>query len=85
MFVKIQCAKLTKFYLFYFWLPWVFIAVRTSSSLGKWGLLSSGSAWASQCGGFPVAEHGLWGTRASVVVVHGLSCPEGHGILPDKE
>ena len=34
-------------YLFYLRLPWVFIAVQASSSLGRWGLLSSGSARAS--------------------------------------
>ena len=28
-----------------------------------------------------VAEHRLWGTWASVVVVHGLSCPKAGGIL----
>ena len=32
--------------LIYFWLRWVFIAVgRLFSSCGKWGLLSSFSAW----------------------------------------
>ena len=28
-----------------------------------------------------VAEHGLWSLRASVVVVHGLSCPVACGIF----
>ena len=30
-----------------------------------------------------VAEHRLWGTQASAVVVHGLRCPEACGIFPD--
>ena len=46
-------------YLFYLRLPWVFIAVQASSSLGRWGLLSSGSARASHCEASLVAEHGL--------------------------
>ena len=71
-------------YLFYLRPPWVFIAVQASSSLGRWGLLSSGSARASHCGASLVAEHGLWGTRASAVVVQALSCPEGCGILSDE-
>ena len=49
------------FHLFiYFWPPWVFTAAHG---------LSPGT-WAS-----PVARHGLWGTQASAVVAHGLSCP----------
>ena len=32
-----------------------------------------------------VAEHKLWNMlRASIVVVHGLSCPEPHGIFSDQ-
>ena len=31
-----------------------------------------------------VAEHRLWGAWASVVVVHGLSCPEARGIFADQ-
>ena len=32
----------------------------------------------------PGAEHGLQGPQASVVVVHGLSCPAACGIFPDQ-
>ena len=31
-----------------------------------------------------VAEHGLWGARASEVGVHGLSCPMERGIFLDQ-
>ena len=30
------------------------------------------------------AEHGLLSLQASVVVVHGLSCPAACGIFPDQ-
>lgn len=33
---------------------------------------------------FLVAEHGLWGTQASVVVVQGLNHPKGCRIFPDQ-
>ena len=37
----------------YFWLFWVFIAVRgLSFGCGEWGLLSSGELWASHSVGF---------------------------------
>ena len=29
-------------------------------------------------------EHGLWGTGASVVMMHGFSCPAEYGIFPDQ-
>ena len=31
-----------------------------------------------------VAEHGLWGTQASGVVVHMLSCSTAYEIFPDQ-
>ena len=59
------------------------------SSRGEWGLLSSCGVWASRCGllvvvASPVAEQGLQGVRASVVVVHWLSCSAACGIFLDQ-
>ena len=34
---------------------------------------------------FLIAEHGLEGAWASVVVVHGRTCPMAYGIFPDEE
>ena len=42
-------------YLF-FWLSWVFTAVRAFLQLWERGLLPSCSAWASHCGGFSFSE-----------------------------
>ena len=47
-------------------------------SLGKQELLSSCDTQASRWGGF------LCGAQASVVVVHGLSCPSTRGIFLDQ-
>ena len=48
------------------------------------GLLSSCGMQASHCGGVPCWD--LWAlhTWASVVVMHGLSCPKACGIFPDQ-
>ena len=46
---------------------------RLSSSCREQGPLCSFGAQASHCSGFSVAEHGLYGLQASVVVAHGLS------------
>ena len=56
----------------YFGLCWVFVAALELSLLAEsWGYSSL------RCAGFSlvaslVAEHGLWGTRASVVMAPGL-------------
>ena len=42
------------------------------------------TAWASHCGGFSCCRARALGTRASVVVVHGLSCSTACGIFPDQ-
>ena len=39
-------------YFMYFWLCWVFIAVRAFSSCSEWELFSSCGVWPSHCGGF---------------------------------
>ena len=39
------------------------------------GLLSSCGVQASDCGGFSVAEHGLWGVRAQELWCRGLVTP----------
>ena len=64
-------------YFSYFWLHWVFVAgCRLFSSCSKLGPFCVVA--------FLVAEHGLKGTGASVVVAHGLNCPVACGILPDQ-
>ena len=67
-------------YLIYFWLRWVFIAVRGLSlvvaSGGLHGLLIAVASL--------VAEYGLLGAWASVVVAQGLSCSAACGIFPDQ-
>ena len=56
------------------WLHWVFIAVRLFSSHHEPGLLSLVEAlWLPIVVASLVAEHRLWGTRASAVAEHGLS------------
>ena len=57
--------------------------LRVFSSWGKQGLFSR-SVQASPWGGLSFGEHRLWGTRASVVVAHGLPCPRACGIFPDQ-
>ena len=54
------------------------------SSCSEWRLLSGCNEWASKCGGFSC--YGAWvlSPWASVVVVHGLSCPQTCGILLDQ-
>ena len=42
------------------------------------------SEWASHCGASLVAEHGVSGARALVVVAQGLSCSAARGIFPDQ-
>ena len=71
---KDACFPLSFKYLFiYFWLWWVLLLLRLFSSCGKWGLLSSGSAWASHRGGFFCHGARALGAQASVVVARGCS------------
>ena len=61
-------------YLFIFWLCWVFVAARRLSLVAA----SGGLCFFVVCGlliagASLVAEHGLLGTQASVVVAHRLS------------
>ena len=73
--------------------------MQAFSSCGERGLLFLAVARDSHCGGFSccgawalgawasvAAAHGLssCGVRASVVVVHVLSCSVAHGIFPDQ-
>ena len=76
---------LLNFIYLFFWLHWVFGAtgalplVRAGGVyplVVVHGLLTTVASL--------VAEHRLWGQRASVVVMHGLSCPEACGILPNQ-
>ena len=61
--------------LFYFWLHGLFIALPGFSLVVVCGLLIEMSSLA--------VEHRLW-SATSVVVAHGLSCPETCGIFPDQ-
>ena len=70
--------------LFYFWLHWVFLAVRgLFSSCSKWRLLFSCSAQASPGGGFSCGAQAL-GHVGSVVLAYGVSCLAACGLLPDQ-
>ena len=75
--VVTQIWQLFSFVLFlnfiYFWLWWVFIAVRgLSLVVASRGYLRC-SAWASHYGGFSCCGAWALGAWASVVVAHGLS------------
>ena len=61
----------------------LFIFGRTGSSLYAWDFSSCG-AQAPHCSGFLCCRAQALGSQASVVVVHGLSCPEACGIFPDQ-
>ena len=73
------------FYLFiYFWLCWVFVAVRGLSLIA-----ASGGHSSSRCAGLslsrPLLLRGTGSRRAgSVVVAHGPSCSAACGIFPDQ-
>ena len=62
-----------KFLFVYFWLYWVFSAVRGVSLVAAMGLLSSCGVWASQCVGFSCCRAWVLGVQALVVVANGLS------------
>ena len=53
------------------------------SSFGERGLLSRCGEWASHGSGFFCGAWAL-GTRASVLVAHGLHCSMACGIFPDQ-
>ena len=55
---------------FYFWLHWVFVAVRGLSLVAVPGLL--------------IAEPGLWVQGLTVIVAQRLNSPAAGGILPDQ-
>ena len=77
LFFKINPLFLKK--LFYFWLHWVFVAVRgLFSSCSERGLLLLWST-GSRRAGFSSCGH-----LGSVVVARGLSCSAARGIFPDQ-
>ena len=77
--------KINLFYLFYFWLRWVFVAVHgLFSSYGERGLLFVTVPGLLIVVVSLVAEHGALDTRPSVVVAHGLNCSVACGIFPDQ-
>ena len=65
----------------YFWLCRVFFAMHRLSLVAANGLLSTCGTGASRG---RVADHELWGTRASVVGAHWLSCSMACGIFLDQ-
>ena len=67
-------------YIFFFWMRWVFAAVRGLSLVAVSGLCCG--AWASHCSGFSCCRTGTLGAWASVVVARGLSsCGTGAELL----
>ena len=81
----------------YFWLHWVFVAahglslvvasggyssLRCAGFSLRWLLLLRGTG--SRRVGFSSCSTQALGVRASVVVVHGLSCSAACGIFPDQ-
>ena len=77
---------LFKFYVFiYFWLHWVFVAVRGLSLVAaSGGPLSSCSARASRYSGFSSCGAQALGHMGSGVAAHGLSCPTAYGIFLEQ-
>ena len=61
------------FFLIYFWLCWVFIAVHGLSVVVASGVSLHCGAWASHCSGFSCCRAQDLGAWASVVVARGLS------------
>ena len=73
------------FFIFiYFWLCWVFAAVRGLSLVAARGATLRCSVQASHCGDFSCGGAQALGAWASVVVVHRLSCSAACGIFPDQ-
>ena len=72
-------------YLFiYFWLRWVFVAVRRLSLVVASGATLLHGARASHCDVFSCCRARALDARASVVVAHGLSCSAACGIFLDQ-
>ena len=64
---------LLQLFTIYFWLCWVFVAVRRLfPSCRERGVLSSSGARASHCGGFSCCRVQALGAQASVVTARGL-------------
>lgn len=53
-----------KYWSLYFWLCWVWVAARASSSCGQWGLLSSCRAHACLSSGFSCCGSARTGFRS---------------------
>ena len=84
VFVSASLLSFLKKKNYYFWLCWAFLAVLRLSLVTA----SRGCSLVAVCrlliAVAPlVMEHGLSGVRASVIVAHGLSCPEACGIFPN--
>ena len=58
--------------------------IQLFSSCSEQGLLFIAVLWLLTAAMSLVDEHRLLGMGASVVVVHGLSCPAACGIFPDQ-
>ena len=70
---------------FFFWLHWAFTAVHRLSLVsvqGGYSLIAVPSLLIVVAS--LVAKHRLYGTPASVVVVHGLSCPTAWEVFPER-
>ena len=80
------CIILKKIFLIYLFLAvlGLLCCKQAFSSCGEWGLLSSCPAPASHCCGFSYCGAQALATWASVLVVHGLSCPMACGIFLDQ-
>ena len=74
------------FYYYYYYLAALGLCccARAFSSCGEWWLLFHCGARASLCSGFSCCRAQALGTRASVVVTHGLNCSVACGIFPDQ-
>ena len=77
------------FYLFiylfiYLWLCWVFVAVGAFFQLQQVRVTLGCNMLASHCSSFCGCRALALGVWASVVVVHGLSCPDEYGIFLDE-
>ena len=77
-----SCTLIKNEYLFiYFGLRWVFVAACGLPLVAASGVTLHCGARASHCGGFSSCGVQALGTRASVVVAHGLSCSTAYGIF----
>ena len=82
--------------IFFFWLLWIFVAVRGLSPVAEsggfslvavWGLLSSCGMWASHCSGSSclgtrALEYGLSSCGTQTLLPHGMWNLPGPGIEP---